>query len=367
MSLKLNLLIKEILQYPKQALGGYFNYSPMPQEASLFLTDRCNSRCSMCDFWKNHGSDDELNTLEVLNVLKQLKEMGVIVLSLSAEGEITLRKDLEQIFEYASKHFLYSLNTNMLVISDEMIDIIKKYPPYQITVGIDTINDGKYEKIRGIEGGASKVLRNIKRVQSAGYKNIAIGSVILNDNLDELIEITNFVKENNLLGIRFTAFQNSGFGKDIDQKIIESYKDDKYLEKVDLAINRFIELKKNGYPILNSFPYLKGVSDSYRIANYFPITCRTPKRRVHVYSNGNVTLCQVMGKRAFVGNVRKATIKKIWKSEIANNVRKTVRNKGCGGCWLSCYAESNLRFSSYGFMDGIKNSFKRYINMWVKK
>lgn len=363
MGLKGKLLKKELLQYLQQGIGGYLSYSPPPIEASLFLTNRCNSRCSMCDFWKNEESVDELTTDEILNILKQLHKMGVVILSLSAEGEITLRKDLGIIMEYIHEKFLYSLNSNFLVLSDKMVDLINKYPPYQITVGLDTLDDDKYQKIRGIENGASKVLSNIKKLQISGYANIAIGSILLNNNMDDIAELVEYVRNSNLAGIRFTAFQHSGFGKAFDKNVVNSYCDKEYIQTLKNVVSDLLKKKKTGYSILNSRPYLEGVADSYLTPSYFPITCRAPKRRIHIYSNGGVSLCQVMGEKALVGNVREKPLKEIWYSESSKSVREVVKNKGCGGCWLSCYAETNLRFTVGTFVSTLQNSSTRFLKI----
>ncbi|MGD9201179.1 MAG: radical SAM protein, partial [Chitinispirillia bacterium] len=213
MNRKKRLLFREIAQYVQQLIASKTAYVPHPIEAALFLTKKCNSRCTMCNYWKAADNINELTTEEVLRLLEELKGLGVVILSLSAEGEITLRKDLPLIIDRIRQHgFLYSVNTNFLYISEEILKAFIDYPPYQITVGIDTLDSDKYTLIRGVKNGLKRVLSNVKRFRERGYGNICFGTVILPDNLDDLIELTNYAKKEGLKGIRFTAFQPNGFG-----------------------------------------------------------------------------------------------------------------------------------------------------------
>jgi radical SAM protein with 4Fe4S-binding SPASM domain len=362
MNPKIKLLFREGIQYLEQFLAQRISYVPRPIEAALFLTKRCNSKCTMCNFWKYQDKEDELSTEHVMNMLDDLAESGILILSLSAEGELILRKDLLEIIKKAYQNkFLYSINSNFLTISDEVLKLFAKYQPYQITVGIDTLNSEKYTSIRGVENGVPRVLSNIKKLQEIGFSNIALGTVILYNNLEDLVELTNYVISQKLGGIRFTAFQPFGFGKKWSQEELDKYTNEEYQGKLKEVISSLIKLKKNGAPIINSIPYLKSIPDSFLKSSFFPVTCHVPWRRIHVFSNGEVSLCQVMEEKAVIGNIKEDSLKNLWYSKKANKVRKVVKNKVCGGCWLSCYAETNLRFSlHYGLTTNINILYRAY-------
>lgn len=361
---KMKLLFREGMQYIEQFFAQRISYIPNPIEAALFLTKRCNSRCSMCNFWKNPDKDMEISTEQVFTLLNEFSKIGVIVLSLSAEGEITLRKDLSEIIKKAHQNkFLFSINTNFLTISDEFLELFAKYKPYQITVGIDTLNPERYTLIRGIENGVAKVLSNIKRLKEIGFNNIALGTVILYNNLEDCIDLAKYVTNHELNGIRFTAFQPFGFGKKWPSKELDRYTNDDYQTKLKELISSLIKMKKNGAPIINSIPYLNSIPHSFMNPSYFPIPCYIPNRRIHVYSNGDVSLCQVMERSAVVGNCNDSSLRKIWYSKRARQVRDIVKKKKCGGCWLSCYQETNIRFSKEYRNTVIGNSLRRFLKL----
>jgi radical SAM protein with 4Fe4S-binding SPASM domain len=361
MNPKLKLLFREGTQYLEQFFAQRTLYVPRPIEAALFLTKRCNSRCSMCNFWKNPDKNKEISTEQVLGLLDAFSKMGVVVLSLSAEGEITLRKDLPEILEKAyHNNFLYSVNSNFLNISQEVLKVFAKYKPYQVTVGIDTINPERYTLIRGIENGVTMVSSNIKKLQQTGFSNIVLGTVILYDNLEDCIDLAKYVTDHKLKGIRFTAFQPFGFGKKWSHEELDRYTNEEYQVKLRKVISILIKMKMNGVPIINSIPYLKSIPDSFINPLFFPVPCRIPYRRIHVYSNGDISLCQVMERDAIVGNIDNSSLDYAWYSKHSRQIRNIVEKKRCGGCWLSCYAETNLRFSKKYFNSSFFSYLKRY-------
>lgn len=71
-----------------------------PVSAHMDLTWRCPLSCRHC-YLQTRGAPDELSTAEVVKVLRELKELGTLVLVLSG-GELLLRSDLVEILEEAA-------------------------------------------------------------------------------------------------------------------------------------------------------------------------------------------------------------------------------------------------------------------------
>ena len=341
------LLRREALQPIEHFLARHTRYVPAPVEAALFLTRRCNSRCSMCGNWHTAAAGDELTTTETIDILDQLASLGTAVVSLSAEGEISLRQDLPRLLEETARRgFLFSINSNLLHLSDEVVNTIARTRPYQVTAGIDTLDPLRYREIRGISDGVDRVKENIRKLRASGFPGVALGAVVLERNLDDLVRLAEFARANHLAGVRFTAFQETGFGKAWPEQELRWFRDPEYLDSLRATVERLIDMKRHGYPILNSTAYLRMIPRSYCEAGFFPVTCRAPWRRIQVFSDGDVSLCQVMEERAEIGSVRDTALSALWRSTRAGEVRQCVKEQGCGGCWLSCYAETNLRLST---------------------
>lgn len=361
MSARTKLLFREAWQQGAHLLGMRRVASALPTEAAVFLTRRCNSQCSMCDYWKQPRSQNELSLAQTCNLLDQLKELGVIVLSLSGEGEITLRQDLPEIIaDAAKKNFLFSINSNLLNLPENVADAIAKYKPYQVTVGIDTLDEAKYKQIRGIAGGVGRIEKSIQKLLERGYRNVALGAIVLDRNLADLPGLAEYAKQHGLAGVRYTAFQPSGFSKEWNPEDLKEYRSAEYQRKLLLTIQQLIDMKGNGYPILNSKPYLKMIAQSYRTNCFFPVPCVSTWRRIHINSLGEVFLCQVREDKSKIGNLDEAPLRRLWHNEKALQFRDLADQQKCGGCWLSCYGETNLRFRPKYMWETLQNSLTRY-------
>jgi radical SAM protein with 4Fe4S-binding SPASM domain len=321
----------------------------------------------MCDHWQRNGSSDELSTGEVIDSLDGLKALGTPVLSLSGEGEITLRADAPAIMRAcAERGFLFSLNSNLLHLPAPFAQAVAQSAPYQLTVGMDTADAVRYGAIRGIEDGFERVQRSIDALHSHGYENIVVGTVIMDSNLDDLMGLVEFVRARGLKGIRFTAFQPSGFGKRWEPQELERYRSSEYLDHLHTTIEAIIAAKKGGTPILNSVPYLRMVSEHYAQPGFFPIPCHIPWRRLHIHPDGRVSLCVVMEEGGVIGSLRQNSLEQLWHGAKAEALRAQVRAKGCGGCWLSCYSETNIRLSARYALGGLANAAQRFLSLGQK-
>lgn len=361
------LLFGEFAQLLRQPLAQLTPYTPPPFEAALLLTRRCNSRCSMCDHWQSSSFGDELSTSEVITCLDELKALGTPVLSLSGEGEITLRSDAPVILQAcAERDFLFSLNSNLLHLPEPFARAVAQSAPYQLTVGMDTADAARYGAIRGIGDGFERVQRSIDKLHKHGYANIVVGTVILDSNLDDLMALVEFIQARGLKGIRFTAFQPSGFGKRWEQRELERYRSKSYRDHLHTTIEAIIAAKKGGAPILNSVPYLRMVTEHYAHSGFFPVPCRIPWRRLHIHPDGRVSLCVVMEEGGVIGSLRQSSLKQLWYSEAAYALRTGVRTRRCGGCWLSCYSETNLRLSARFALGGLANAAQRFMRLGQK-
>ena len=60
--------------------------------AYFLLTNNCNSKCTTCDYWKNHDTAD-FKTEDILDIIKHLSEYGLDTVIFSG-GEPLLDKNI---------------------------------------------------------------------------------------------------------------------------------------------------------------------------------------------------------------------------------------------------------------------------------
>lgn len=118
-----------------------------PLQATLIVTSKCNSRCIMCDIWKNK-TQSEMDPDEYLKLPSSLKRIGI------SGGEPYLRDDLPEIVKVCkgknpnAQIFIY---TNGL-LPDRIEKISPKIVEYDRNIGIAVSLDGfseTHERIRG--------------------------------------------------------------------------------------------------------------------------------------------------------------------------------------------------------------------------
>ena len=135
------------------------------------LTPKCNLNCIHC-YLQNVHSAEQLNYEEITKILDILYEKGILFLTLTG-GEILLRKDFLDIYLYAKKRgFLVELFSNGLLFSDDIINVLQKYPPLYIDITLYGACEETYRKVTKIHGAFDKVLANCRKIKKCWHKFI---------------------------------------------------------------------------------------------------------------------------------------------------------------------------------------------------
>ena len=328
-----------------------------PTIACIFLTKRCNSRCTICEYWKSE-SHDELSTEQWYHAIDRLEELNIKIINFTADGEIFTRKDAFEILTYArEKGFLLSINTNGLSLN-RYIQQILQLNPLQMQVSLDAFDDELYQRIRGIPYGFTRVKQNILRLKQYGFKKISIGSVITTDNLDALPLLQNFCIEQGF-SYRVTAFQFQGFNVD-NRRLRTQYRQKHFLDKLE-SILKTLSMR----PMNNTVIYLNSIKNYYTQNKFHPLDCIVGHYKIFILPNGDITLCNIMRNHSVIGNVKEMRpMIDIWQSKKAQLIRKNIKLKKCPSCWLSCFAEDNIRFSPLLAMQQLPYFFKKMVRIF---
>ena len=105
----------------------------IPVTGTFELTSRCNFNCKMCYI---HGMEDmdslrkgELSVKEWLSIAEEAKKEGLLFLLLTG-GEAMIRDDFMELYEaLAQMGFRLVINTNGSLVTDEILDLFRRYPP----------------------------------------------------------------------------------------------------------------------------------------------------------------------------------------------------------------------------------------------
>lgn len=336
-----------------------------PSVANIYLTKKCNSRCRMCNFWNvSYNSTDELSMTHIRKIFFELRQLGIQFLSLGAEGEIFTRSDACEVFREAREFgFDFAINTNGLYLPEDFVRNVHELGPYLMVFGLDTTDQNNYEEIRGIPKGLEKALSSIRRLIREGYSSISIGSVVLHNNLQQLPRLCRLAQEEGIQNIRFTAFLPVGFGKSWKTDELSKYYDPLYLKDLRRAIHQLMKFKQQYGIVSNTDRYLAEIPKYYEARfRYLPFNCMIGYHNLQIAPNGDVTMCCFRGPSSVIGNAKQDNLVDLWYSEKANSERSKIKNGSCPTCWLSCYAETNMRFSLKAGLTSNMEAFRRSRN-----
>ncbi len=333
-----------------------------PTIAAIYITSFCNSRCNMCDFWKNDHDPNELTSEQWGVVFSRLRAFGVDYVGVNASGEMFTRPDAIEILGHIRDLGMqFGLNSNGTLFTRRRSQRLAKLKPRSITIGLDGVGDESYMITRGLKRGFSKVSRNIDYLQDAGISNISIGSVLMRENIDDWVALAEFALEKKLEGIRFTAYHDSYFNPE-SAPVGSQYFDEEFLSRVECEISRLLEVKRRTGIVKNSEAYLRKIGDYYRNQrSFFPAPCLQGSNRIEIDTYGNVNLCSFLTES--LGNLLEKDMEEIWKSIEHQKARDAAFHGKCPRCFLSCYWEENLRLSREDFFPTLPTSIQRSMRL----
>jgi Fe-coproporphyrin III synthase len=164
---------------------------------TLYLTDRCNSRCITCDYWR-HGRTNL--TLESLNaIVPSFARLGTETVLLSG-GEPLLNPEWPQIAatlrECGLKLWLLTSGLSLAKHAARVASLFEA-----VTVSLDGTNSDTYAAIRGLNA-FDKVCSGIRAAVAAGV-DVNVRVTLQRANYRELPRFVTLARE---LGVRQISF-----------------------------------------------------------------------------------------------------------------------------------------------------------------
>lgn len=363
----LHLIRNELLRATLSPItSGRASAHIRPTIAAVYLTRFCNSRCTMCDFWKNERDPNELSSEQWGVIFSRLKAFGVDFVGVNASGEMFTRRDVFDILGHLRDLGLgFGVNTNGTLLTPRKAKLLADLRPRQVTIGLDGVGDESYFVTRGLKRGFSKISRHLDILHNVGVHCVYIGSVLMRENMNDWVRIAEFAYEKGLAGVRFTAFHDSYFNQNPTASG-SVYSSPEFLAAAREEVEKLIALKRRTGIIKNSEEYLRRVIDYYRgPTDYFPVPCLQGSNRIEIDVYGNVTLCSFMTDS--LGNLVTQDMSEIWEGEQHRLAREAAYAGECPKCFLSCYGEENLRLSTRGFAQTSGDSLTRATRLLLNR
>ena len=260
------------------------------------LTARCNARCGFCA-WNPDFYDprDQLTTSEIKRLYGDAREAGFIGLSIWG-GEPLLHRDFAELVGHARGLGLSThLVTNGFLLERAMDALVASVD--RVCISVDHPSP-EHDAIRGLPGLFQRLVDGTRELRRRDPgKPIVYICTLQRANVDPatLRAMAELLVELGVLGL-FNGLREEA-ATDGDAGSIHDYAAPP--EALARAFATLAELKRRGYPILNSHTHLAMMRSGPPIYR-----CHWPKFMLPVEANGDVVDCMHWGTQP-IGNLRR--------------------------------------------------------------
>ena len=325
-------LEKEYIAF-EEKLGFYagrlISHPLIPPEHVYFsLTNRCNLRCKMCNIPKDSSrAEDELTISEVKNIILQIKDIGIKHLIFSG-GEPFLRKDLIEIVEFAitQKIKMVDIITNGVLFNDYIIERLIKARLNHITISLDGFKNTN-DEIRGkgvFDQAENKIdrLNYYKAKYNSSLPTLGINFTIMDNNIDSILPMIEFArsKKCNIIVFQPVLFNNT---KMYEKRGDILWPSENSVLKLKDSLKKVVNLKDT----LKDLCIYTDTSILEVIPDYFKgkrprgnFKCYEGIKRIVITFDGKIWSCV-----GIYGDLRKNSLRRIWLSKEAAEIRKKVK------------------------------------------
>ncbi|MFA6217641.1 MAG: radical SAM protein [Candidatus Omnitrophota bacterium] len=314
-----------------------------PDCLQINFTFRCNLRCKMCSMqermesFRLQNKQIELDKQTIKKLIKEAFAMGVVYLILIG-GEPFLDPGIYEIIAYAKQCGMRGVTvvTNGTLFSEPVIKEIFDCKLDNLSISIDAASEAVVSQIRG-ENVLQKIIDNVtllnrmkERAQLA-LPNIVCVCTIMNQNVHEIMDVVALCRKLKIPRIIFQPVVHDN----TDQNRID-FSSDVFIPAqkfsvLDGAIDSLIEYKqsnRNNYEfVANSTVHLKLIKKYFRSAlKPRELPCYSGFNRIQVVQEGKIYFCVNQSEHeAVVGNMNTDSLKAVWFSKEARDLRKLIR------------------------------------------
>jgi Fe-coproporphyrin III synthase len=261
---------------------------------TLYLSERCNSRCVTCDYWRRGSKDMTLDSVRrLLPALASLQTRAVLL----SGGEPLLNPEWREIAELlASSGLTLWLLTSGLSLAKHARAAASLFD--SITVSLDGTCAETYAAIRGLDA-FDKVCEGIRAVARAG-RPAGLRVTLQRSNYRELVRFVTFASELGAASVSFLAVDVSNghaFAR-LDGSPPGLALDDEDIAELDPLIEQLEREHADDFRagfIAESPAKLRRIRDYFaalRGRREFPrVRCNAPEFSAVIGANGRVAPC----------------------------------------------------------------------------
>jgi MoaA/NifB/PqqE/SkfB family radical SAM enzyme len=324
-------MLKALRYAQRYAVSRFLTQKPV--FLAQALTQQCNCKCKICGVWRQKESTQELKTHEIFNVQDEAWKLNFVAY-LAFGGEPLIRPDAVDILKHAhGLGFYTSIITNGTFLYSKAEGIAKAVDLTWVSLDYDS---DYHDEMRGLKGAFESSLKGIRKLRNEGGK-IAINCVLSKLNLDAPKKMAELAQN---LGVKLIFDP-----MEVLQGVNEEYRlSRKECKSLFLDV---LELKKLGYPILNSYEFLQ------HVVSHTGYSCAQPKVFLEVHANGEIAPFWCRKNNHILGDLRKQSLSEVLYSPLFEDFARTT--EGCSLCDNTSTSDISMFYSAKNFF---KNCLK---------
>jgi AdoMet-dependent heme synthase len=305
----------------------------VPFSAQLDLTYRCNEQCVHC--YLDHNDHGEMTTAEIKNLLKEMAEAGVFILTFSG-GEIFLRKDFFEILECArSLTFCVKLKTNAVLIREAQAARLRDLGVQSVQISIYSHRPEVHDAITKVKGSLRRSINAVRFLKSQGLK-VIMANVLMAQNMHDYHGVRALAEE---LGAEYT----------LDPTITPMMDGDRSILDLNAGESALRELFRDEMFVGNAEEFC-APPPSLDAESLSSLPCSAGHTACYISPYGEFYPCVQFPLSC--GNVRKQRFIDIWRdSEQLKEVR-SIRLKDLSGCSQCAHGATCTRCPGLAFLEG---------------
>ncbi len=154
----------------------------------LDLTLRCPLRCPHCYVAGQGDRDSEMSLAEIVRVLEEAKDLGVLFLLVSG-GEPMLRPDFFEVLQAARRmHFHLQVKTTGLYLGRTEARRLARFAPIQVDLSIHGARAETHDAFVGMRGAFERAVAAFEALREAGVR-VGVRTSLVGQNAGEAHEI----------------------------------------------------------------------------------------------------------------------------------------------------------------------------------
>jgi radical SAM protein with 4Fe4S-binding SPASM domain len=164
-----------------------------PFDAMLQITERCNYRCSHCYQSHSEGAD-ELDLPEIVRILDELVEAGILFLTLSG-GEIFVRRDLPEILAATqARGFSVKLYTTGYHLDDAKADMLYARGVHHVELSLYGSHEAVHEAITLMPTSFERTVNAARLLRARGI-GVTIKTPLFKENARDVAALDRLAAE----------------------------------------------------------------------------------------------------------------------------------------------------------------------------